>query len=183
LKLVGLGPDEVFHRYLTPKWAFVPTSGAGAAAEGGRFNRLGVDALYLARSAETALEELKQGASIVPPATLVAFKITAAEVVDFSAGFDAAVWATEWAAWDCAWKKIARIDKNVPPSWDLADAVITAGYRGILFPSTRHPGGINLVLYPQNLTTGDAIDVHDPDGRLPADQSSWRRSSAAPASP
>jgi RES domain-containing protein len=72
------------------------------------------------------------------------------------------------------WKKIARIDKKVPPSWNLADAVITAGHRGLLFPSTRHTGGINLVLYPQNLTKGDAIQVHDPYTRLPTDQSSWR---------
>jgi RES domain-containing protein len=174
LKLVGLGPDAVFHRYVTPKWAFVPTSGAGAAAEGGRFNRPGVEALYLAQSAETALEELKQGASIVPPATLIAFKITVAEIVDFSSGFNPAVCAPEWADWTCAWKKIARIDKKVPPSWRLADAVITTGYRGLLFPSTRHPGGINLVLYPQNLKPDDAIHFHDPDGRLPTDQSSWR---------
>jgi len=112
LKLIGVGPDEVFYRYLTPKWAFVPTSGAGAAAEGGRFNRPGVHALYLSRSAETALEELKQGASIVPPATLAAYKISAAVVVDFSKGFDSAVWPPEWADWDCAWKQFARIDKK-----------------------------------------------------------------------
>ncbi len=174
MKVVGLGPDEVFHRYVTPKWAFAPTSGAGAATEGGRFNRPGIEALYLARSADTALEELRQGASIVPPATLIAFKITAAKVVDFSSGFDPYIWAPEWASWNCAWKKIARIDKQVPPSWTLAESVIAAGYRGLLFPSTRHSGGINLVLYPQNLKHDDAINVHDPDGRLPADQSSWR---------
>jgi RES domain-containing protein len=174
LKLVGLGPDEVFYRYVTPKWAFAPTSGAGAAAGGGRFNRPGVEALYLARSPDTALEELRQDASIVPPATLIAFKITAAEVVDFSAGFDPDIWAPEWASWNCAWKKIARIDKQIPPSWTLAEPLISAGYRGLLFPSTRQPGGINLVLYPQNLTPDDAISVHDPDGRLPVDQLSWR---------
>ncbi|WP_245470224.1 hypothetical protein [Mesorhizobium sp. M7A.F.Ca.MR.362.00.0.0] len=32
---------------VTPKWAFLPTSGAGAAIDGGRFNRPGVEALYL----------------------------------------------------------------------------------------------------------------------------------------
>ncbi|MBB6414211.1 hypothetical protein [Mesorhizobium sangaii] len=30
-----------------------------------------------------------------------------------------------------------RIDRKVPPSWKLADQVITAGVRGILFPSLR----------------------------------------------
>jgi RES domain-containing protein len=173
VKLVGLGPDEVFHRYLTPKWAFVPTSGAGAAIEGGRFNRPGVEALYLARTPDTAIEEYKQGATIAPPATLVAYKVTAVQIVDFSGGFDPAVWAPEWADWNCAWKKIARIDKKIPPSWKLGDAVIKAGYRGILFPSTRYPGGVCLALYPANFTAADVITAHDPDGRLPADQSSW----------
>ena len=69
MKIVRLGPDEVFHRFLTPKWAFVPLSGVGAAIDGGRFNRPGVEALYLSRTPQTALEEYRQGASITPPAT------------------------------------------------------------------------------------------------------------------
>lgn len=173
MKLVRLGPDEVFHRYLTPKWAFTPLSGAGAAAEGGRFNRPGVEALYLSRTPETALAEYRQDASIAPPATLAAFVVDVAEVVDISGGYDPTVWSPDWAQWDCAWKQIARIDKRAPPSWKLADAVITAGRRGILFTSLRAPGGTNLVLYPANLTATDKITVHDPDGRLPRDQSSW----------
>lgn len=72
LKVTPVGPDEIFHRYLTPKWAFLPTSGAGAAIDGGRFNRAGVEALYLhlylSRSTQTALDEYKQAASDVPPA-------------------------------------------------------------------------------------------------------------------
>lgn len=47
MKITRIGPDAVFHRYLTPKWAFLPISGAGAAIDGGRFNRPGVEALYL----------------------------------------------------------------------------------------------------------------------------------------
>ncbi|MDF3216799.1 MULTISPECIES: RES domain-containing protein [Mesorhizobium] len=46
--------------------------------DGGRFNRPCVEALYLSRSTQTALDEYKQGASIVPPATLAAYKITLA---------------------------------------------------------------------------------------------------------
>jgi RES domain-containing protein len=75
MKLVRLGPDEVFHRYLTPKWAFLPLSGAGAAMDGGRFNRPGVEALYLSRAPQTALDEYRQGATITPPATLAAYLI------------------------------------------------------------------------------------------------------------
>lgn len=84
MRITRVGPGEVFYRYLTPKWAFLPTSGAGAAIDGGRFNRPGVEALYLSLSAQTALEEYRQGASIIPPATLAAYKVTLAEVADLS---------------------------------------------------------------------------------------------------
>ena len=174
MKLVRLGPDEVFHRYLTPKWAFVPLSGAGAAVDGGRFNRPGVEALSLSRAPQTALEEYRQGVSITPPATLAAYEITLAQIVDLSAGYDPAIWSPEWAEWKCNWRKIARMELKIPPSWSLSDAVITAGYRGLLFPSLQHAGGTNLVIFNANLTDGDAIKVHDPDGRLPRDQSSWK---------
>ncbi|WP_105401675.1 MULTISPECIES: RES family NAD+ phosphorylase [unclassified Neorhizobium] len=173
MKITGIGPDAVFHRYLTPKWAFLPTSGAGAAIDGGRFNRPGVEALYLSVGPQTALEEYRQGASITPPATLAAYKITLGEVADLSEGFDPLHWDVAWAQWDCAWRKIARIDKKVPPSWKLADEVISASYRGLLFPSLRHAGGTNLVIFPANLVTGDEVCVYDPDNRLPRDQSSW----------
>lgn len=133
MKITRVRPDEIFHRYLTPKWAFLPTSGAGAAIDGGRFNRPGVEALYLSRAPQTALEEYKQGASISPPATLAAYKITLAEVADLSQGFDPEGWDSDWREWDCAWRQIARIDRTTPPSWKLADQVITAGLRGICF--------------------------------------------------
>lgn len=34
----ALGPDLPMFRALTPKWAFAPESGEGAARQGGRFN-------------------------------------------------------------------------------------------------------------------------------------------------
>ena len=102
MKVTRVGPEEILHRYLTPKWAFVPTRGAGAAIDGGRFNRPGVEALYLSRSTQTALDEYKQGASIVPPATLAAYKITLAEVADLSQGFDPDIWDGAWQERDCA---------------------------------------------------------------------------------
>lgn len=114
----------------------------------------------------------KQGASIVPPATLAAYKITRADVADLSQGFDPDIWDDTWQERSCARRQIARIETKVPPSWKLADLVMTAGIRGILFPSLRHAGGTNLVIFPANLIDGDQVEVHDPDHRLPQDQSS-----------
>lgn len=34
-----LHPAETFYRFITPRWSHTPTSGAGAARFGGRFNR------------------------------------------------------------------------------------------------------------------------------------------------
>lgn len=173
MKIVDIDPDNIFFRYLTPKWAFVPLSGAGSAGEGGRFNRVGVEALYLARAAQTALEEYRQASTLVPPATLANYIATIESVVDLSDGFGPAHWAPDWADWDCSWRKIARIDRVTPPTWILADQVIFAGHKGILFPSLRHPGGTNLVVFNSNLGGADRLAVHDPDGCLPRDQSSW----------
>ncbi|MGL4635500.1 MAG: RES family NAD+ phosphorylase [Beijerinckiaceae bacterium] len=173
MKLVRLGPDEVFYRCLTPKWAFIPLSGAGAAADGGRFNRPGVEALYLSRAPQTALDEYRQGASIAPPATLAAYLVSLDRVADLSAGFDPTVWLPEWAEWDCNWRKINRLEKKIPPSWRLSDSLIIAGYNGLLFPSLQHAGGTNLVIFNANLGDPKCVRVHDPDGRLPVDQSSW----------
>jgi RES domain-containing protein len=124
------------------------------------FNRPGIEALYLSQAPQTALEEYKQGASISPPATLAAYKITLAEVANLSRGFDPEGWDGAWKEWDCAWRQFACIDRKAPPSWKLADQL-------------RHAGGTNLVIFAANLVEGDVVEVHDPDRRLPRDQSSW----------
>jgi RES domain-containing protein len=61
-----------------PEWAALPLSGAGAAVNGGRFNRPGVEALYLSVDPVTALAEYRQGASITPPGTSVAYQVDVA---------------------------------------------------------------------------------------------------------
>ena len=45
--LTELGPVTAYRMH-TPRWATAPTSGVGAAAHGGRANRPGTLALYLA---------------------------------------------------------------------------------------------------------------------------------------
>ena len=70
---------------------------AGAARAGGRFNRPGVEALYLSAEPETALAEYKQGSSLPQPATLAAYELDLSNVVDLSAGYDPDHWAAVWA--------------------------------------------------------------------------------------
>src|SRR5438309_1145592 len=54
VRINHVGPDEIFHSYLTPKWAFPARQRCG---RGDRFNRPGVEALYLSRAPQTALDE------------------------------------------------------------------------------------------------------------------------------
>ena len=73
------------YRMHTPRWATAPTSGAGAAAYGGRANRPGTQALYLALEPETAVREYQQLSPLMPPGTLVSYAVRVSPVVDFRA--------------------------------------------------------------------------------------------------
>jgi RES domain-containing protein len=104
---------------------------------------------------------------------LVAYRLDIIEVVDFASGYDPVGWPTVWANHACDWKSIARIEHAEPPTWRIADELVQAGRHGLLYPSTRRPGGVNLVLFCGNLGPEDRVEPHDPDHRLPQDQRSW----------
>jgi RES domain-containing protein len=161
------------YRMHTPKWAVAPSSGAGAALHGGRANRVGVPALYLAFEFETAIAEYQQLSSLMPPGTLVSYSVSAAPVVDFRAGYVAGQWSTLWEEFDCDWRELWFNHHIEPPSWVLADEVMAAGAKGIVFASRLVPGGVNLVLYTELLTDLDHLSIHDPASMLPKNQASW----------
>jgi len=170
-----LQPAQTFYRFNTPRWAYRPTSGAGAAKVGGRFNRPGIDALYLSRLIATATAEYQQDEPLMPPGTLVTYEVELSSIVDFEKGYSRGEWDELWSDWDCEWRRQALYERIEPPSWLLADMSIEGGAKGILFPSTKHTGGCNLVGYTQQLDDGDKLSVHDPRGDLPKNQDSWLR--------
>lgn len=108
--LTSIGPDAPFHRAFTPRWAHAPESGAGAALAGGRFDRPGVEARYLAATAEAALAEYRGESPLLPPATLVTFLVTAKKVADFTGGYDPAHWTPIWAEAQGNWKGMAFLE-------------------------------------------------------------------------
>lgn len=168
-----LGDEEAFHRLIVPRWAHAPTSGAGAAIKGGRFNRPGLEALYLSQSAETAVEEYRQHARLLPPGILVTFLVSHLRVVDFSAGYDAGRWEPVWADYACNWRQLAFEQGIEPASWVLGDLALDAGASGVLFPATTGSGGTNLVLFNSSTVPSRNLRVHDPKGDLPHDSASW----------
>ncbi len=169
-----LDGTALFYRAHTPEWASQPSSGAGAARKGGRLNRPGVHALYLADSITTAIAEYQQRDPLMPPCTLVAYRVALGRVVDFRGGYSPEHWSPLWQELYCNWRRLAFLEGTEPPSWVLADEVLAANQVGILFPS-RRSDGVNLVIYMDALGGEDQVLVHDPDSNLPRDRSSWKR--------
>lgn len=161
------------YRMHTPKWAGSPTSGAGAALHGGRANRPGIAALYLALDMGTAIKEYQQVSTLLPPGTLVSYRLSLSTVVDFRQGYQPAEWSALWEEFFCDWRELWFNQHMEPPSWVLGDEAIASGAKGILFPSRLSPDGVNLVVYPEKLGSIDRLEVHDPAGALPKNQDSW----------
>jgi RES domain-containing protein len=170
-----LGPDAPFYRALTPSWAHRPESGAGAALGGGRFNRPNVEARYLAATPEAALAEYQGESPLLPPATVVTYRVTAQAVVDFTGGYQEERWSPIWAEAYGNWKGMAFLENVEPPSWVIGDLVREAGYPGILYRSARNAAHQCLVLFP-DLADRFRAPAYDPEGRLPRNAQSWKQS-------
>jgi len=103
------------YRMHLPKWAVAPTSGAGAARHGGRANRPDVGALYLSLDVETAVKEYQQVSTLLPPGTLLSYRVTVERVADFRAGFAAAHWDPLWEDFPCDWRELWFNQHVEPP--------------------------------------------------------------------
>jgi RES domain-containing protein len=138
------------YRAHDPRWAFAPTSGAGAAIHGGRFNPKGTAALYLALTIEGMFAEVSHGfAHRFPPLTVVTYDVDCSRLLDLTteAGLIAA--GTDLGALGCAWM-LERAEGRMPPTWTLAQRLIAAGAAGVVVPSFAvgaTEGMRNLVLW------------------------------------
>lgn len=162
-----LSGNLAYFRLLSPAYAHMPLSGMGAAAKGGRFNRPGQEALYLASDVQTAAAEYQQDNPWLSPGVLCSYAIDGLRVADLSAGYDSQHWTTLWAQHAVEWRAIVFNLGKTPPTWLMADLVVTAGLDGLLFPSKAHPGGINLVIYGSSSRPSTQLAVHDPKNILP----------------
>jgi len=173
--LADISAGTLLYRAHTPEWASRPTSGAGAARKGGRFNREGVEALYLSMDEVTALREYQQTSPFLPPATICSYTASLQNLVDLRQLSHGDPWDDLWHSWQEDWRHL-RFDLRIePPTWVLGDLVLAAGHTGIIFPSMANPGGINLVVFNERIKGDNRIEVNDPHGRLPGDRSSWTR--------
>jgi RES domain-containing protein len=157
------------YRAHDPRWSLDPCSGEGARLRGGRFNRQGTPALYLALRAEGAMREAEAGFPFrFQPLTLCAYEVAVDRLLD---GGDAVALARLGGTLEdlaCPWR-LDLAQGRVPRSWLLADELLAQGAQGLLYPSlaaAARADDMNLVLWRWG-TEGDAkVRVIDDEHRL-----------------
>lgn len=144
--LLGEAEPLACYRVISPAHAGTPLSGMGAARQGGRFNRPGQEALYLSLDPMTALAEYQQDNPWLPPGTVCTFFVQGVSVAHLGDGFDPERWPALWADFAVDWRAEWFGKSIEPPTWYMADDVVSAGLEGILFPSQARSGGTNVVV-------------------------------------
>ena len=162
------------YRAHDPRWAWAPLSGEGAAAKGGRFNPVGVKALYLALTIEGMFLEMGHGfAHRFEPLTICTYDVDVADVIDLCSEAGRVAQGVDRAALDCAWLHDRACGRK-PACWDVAEALIAQGAAGLLVPGFARgarPDMANLVLWRWGSALPYKVAVHDPGGRLARDPS------------
>ena len=115
-----LETEGVVYRAHNPRWSFALSSGDGAARYGGRFNPVGVPALYTSRRMETAWLEAQQGFPFkAQPLTICAYEVNCTDIADLSDESGRRDVSVAMADLACAWEDLAAHGVE-PPSWPLA---------------------------------------------------------------
>jgi RES domain-containing protein len=154
----------LLYRALNPVYARTPLSGAGAQKYGGRFNRVGIEALYTSLAPDTALREANQVGTL-QPTTLVALRADVSPVADArDLEFLGRHRFTEEMIADPAWR--VRMLRGEPvPTQELADTLVAEGFAGIFVPSFARGASAdatNLVLWKWE----GMLSLVDDDDRL-----------------
>jgi RES domain-containing protein len=118
----------------------------GAALHGGRFNRIGVPALYTSLLFETAWLEAQQAFPFkAQPMTLCSYQVDCEDIADLSDAATLVALGVDRTALACPWEYLAG-NRETPPSWALAGRLLAAGKAGIIarsFAPGASPADLN----------------------------------------
>jgi RES domain-containing protein len=158
-----------YWRMISPKWAYHPLSGKGAARNGARYNPNGIEALYLSEDCETAIAEYHQ--DLIRPGTLCPYDLKIDRIVDLTDGNVLRELGIDFSILFSSWEKAVSLDQ-IPPTWSLYTELHSKKIKGLKYPSVQRKGGKNIVLWNWNNLE---VRVFDPLSDLPKDDSSWRK--------
>lgn len=151
-------------------------SGDGAKSKGGRFNPVGIPALYLARTIEGCFLEQAHGFPLrFDPLTVCTYDLDIEDIVDLTTDQARDMASVQLSELQCSWAEDMAAGKE-PVSWKVAERLIGEGASGILVPSFAHgarPDMHNVVLWEWGPDLPRRVLVNDPSGRLPKNQLSW----------
>ena len=155
------------YRALNPVYAREPLSGRGAELYGGRFNAMGVAALYTALNPAGALREANQAGSL-QPTILVSYEADLGPIFDTRDTAQLSNYAiSEAGLADPGWRT-KMLGGQPVPTQDFSDKLIADGFAGLLvrsFAKGATADDLNIVLWRW---TGAAshLQVVDDEGRL-----------------
>ena len=112
------------------------------------------------------------------PLTVCSYEVDVDDIIDLRTDRDRRHVGVDLGDMSCAWAN-DRADSREPASWRVARRLIAAGAAGIVVPSFANGARSdmsNLILWIWTPDLPHRVRVHDPDGLLPKDQSSWRAS-------
>ena len=172
MKLTGF-----VYRAHNPRWAFAPDSGQGAASAGGRFNPVGMPALYTTLRFETAWLEAQQAFPFkAQPMTLCAYDVDCEDVLDLTDVNTLTEHGITPEDLACPWKDLSTRGIR-PPSWQITERLFAANTAGIMvrsFATGAVASDVNVVFWDWAPDPPHQVRVIDDDRRLPRDVSSWR---------
>jgi RES domain-containing protein len=162
-----------------PRWAFLPDSGDGAKAFGGRFNPKGMPALYTSLTFQGAWNEAQQGLALKSqPLTLCVYDVDCDNILDLSEPNQVTAQGITPDEFKGAWKCFSPTGSLVDsPTQRLSRKLCESGINGIIVPSFANgctPGSKNLVFFNWSKTSPNQVIVIDDHQRLPGNQNSWR---------
>ena len=157
------------YRAHNPRWTWAPTSGEGARRYGGRFNRVGVSALYTSLSPVTAMREASPMGRPLQPIILCAYEVDVEPVFDAHDPTHQKAQGITEAELHCPdWEK-EMLSGIIPASQNLADRLTANGYVGMRVQSFTPGAGeddLNMVLWHWGNHRPSQVVLIDDEKRL-----------------